>query len=66
MIRNILEASGLTFWPVFAILVFSVFLVSLALWLLRSGGTEFYARMGRMVLDEDIPGGNREPVGDVP
>ena len=52
MMRSVMESSGLVFWPVFSLLLFSLFTLALGLWLYRRGSSGYYDRMAGMALAE--------------
>jgi hypothetical protein len=60
MIRLVMERSGLTFWPVFSLVLFVVSCAVMLIWLYRPGSAEFYGRVSRLALGSDEPGNGKE------
>jgi hypothetical protein len=52
MMRSVMEAAGLTFWPVLSLTVFGLYAVGLVFWLYRKGSREFYQSMAAMATEE--------------
>ena len=53
MMRAVMESAGLTFWPVFSLVLFSLFGAALLAWLYRRGSGDFYQGMARLALEQN-------------
>jgi hypothetical protein len=56
MMRAVMESAGLTFWPVFSLVLFCLFAAALVAWLYRRGSGDFYQGMARLALEQDGAG----------
>lgn len=53
MIRLVMERAGLTFWPMFSLVLFMVSSGCMIMWLYRPGSKAFYARLAGQALESD-------------
>jgi hypothetical protein len=53
MMRAVMESAGLTFWPVFSLVLFCLFAAALVAWLYRRGSGDFYQGTARLALEQD-------------
>lgn len=53
MLRLVMEQAGLAFWPTLSLLIFFGVLLGVLLWIFRPGSSDFYRRLGGMVLQDN-------------
>jgi hypothetical protein len=53
MIRLVMERAGLTFWPMFSLVLFLVSSGCMLAWLFRPGSADFYGNLSRLALGRD-------------
>lgn len=62
MMRAVMEAAGLTFWPLLSLGFFTLAVLGLLAWLYRSGSADFYGRMAEMAVQR--PDADAERIGN--
>lgn len=53
MIRLVMERAGLTFWPMFSLVLFLLSSGMMLAWLYRPGSKSFYGDLSRLALGDD-------------
>jgi cbb3-type cytochrome oxidase subunit 3 len=56
VIRLVMEGAGLTFWPMFSLVLFLASSGAMLAWLYRPGSRAFYGNLARLALDQDAAG----------
>jgi cbb3-type cytochrome oxidase subunit 3 len=63
MMRTVMEAAGLAFWPVLSLVVFTLFAAGATAWLWRRGSKGFYEDMARIALGGPAAGDRARDAG---